>query len=86
MIPDCQSLPKHTNKYVSEDYLLELFHPYIVSANAVETILSDITHSVDTIGYNSLSLAFDGTNPQTIARNIGEKLCGLQEDLKQRGL
>ena len=22
MIPDCQSLPKHTNKYVSEDYLL----------------------------------------------------------------
>ena len=41
---------------------------------------------MDTIAYNSLSLAFDGTNPQAIARNIGEQLRGLQEDLKQRRL
>lgn len=52
MITDCQSLPEHTNKYVSEDYLLELFHPYIVSANAVETILSDNTFR----GYHRIQL------------------------------
>ena len=73
MLPVDQ-LSATVDKYITEQAIMEIFHPRVISACIIDEEFKQLQKQLDTIVYNSLDRALITSQPSHVVMEIGREL------------
>lgn len=79
MLPQLSS-----NAYISDEDILDIFNPNVVSTSTVKQSFNEVTVQLDEIVYNPLGAALNGSNTATILNDIAGQLKVVKEQVQAK--